>query len=146
MTSAVAAALEEARDALLEAGEVETAAETEAFLANGAWYEGRRIDADARISAARELVAERPASAAKARVLCVSARFQMLAGQNDEALATAREAFALAETLSLDELRAHALTTIGSSKNRLELGSGYADIQEALAIARNANPRWRAPS
>ena len=133
------AALEGARDAVLEAGDVETAAESEAFLATGAWHEGRRNDADARISAARALVAGRAASAAKARVLCFTARFQMLAGQNSEALETAGEALALAETLSLDELRAHALTTIGSSKNRLELGAGYAEIEAALTLARDAN-------
>jgi class 3 adenylate cyclase/tetratricopeptide (TPR) repeat protein len=133
------AALEEARDAVLEAGDVEAAAETGAFLATVAWYEGRRSDADARIAAARTLVVGRPVSAAKARVLCVSARFQMLAGHNEEALETAREALALTKTLTLDELRAHALTTVGSSKNRLELGSGHTEMEEALALARNVN-------
>ena len=132
-------ALEEARAAVLAAGDIEAAAETEAFLATAAWYGARRDEADARISAARALVAGRAASAAKARVLAFSARLQMLAGQNDEAIETAREGLAIAETLSLDELRAHALTTIGSSKNRLELGSGHAEIEQALELARRAN-------
>jgi len=131
-------ALEDARDALLEEEDLETAAEAEAFLAHAAWYGGHRDDVDAHISAARTLVAGRAASAAKARVLCFSARFQMLAGRNDEALEVAREALALAETLSLDELRAHALTTIGSSLNRIDR-SGRREVEEALAIARDAN-------
>ena len=133
-----ARALEEARDELLAAGELESAAETEAFLAHGAWYSGNRDDADAHISAAHALVSGRAPSAAKARVLCFSARFQMLAGRSEEALQTAREALDLAESLSLDELRAHALTTIGSSLNRIE-GSGEKELEEAFAIALAAN-------
>jgi class 3 adenylate cyclase/tetratricopeptide (TPR) repeat protein len=131
-------ALEEARDRLLATGELESAAETEAFLAHGAWYGGSRDDADAHMSAARALVSERAPSAAKARVLCFSARFQMLAGRSEEALETAREALGLAEALSLDELRAHALTTIGSSLHRMD-GAGEPELQEALAIALAAN-------
>ena len=82
-------ALEEARDTLLEAENLEGAAEAEAFLAEGAWYGGRRDEADAHISSARSLVVERGASAAKVRVLCFSARLQMLAGKSEAALETA---------------------------------------------------------
>lgn len=74
-------------------------------------------------------------SASKARVLALSARFRMLSGSAGDAIRVAREALALAEELSLDELRAHALTTIGSSKSRIELGTGRADLEEALAVA-----------
>jgi tetratricopeptide (TPR) repeat protein len=131
-------ALLEARDALLEAGEHERAAETEAFLSHGAWYEGNRDAADAHIAAARALVAGRGASAAKARVLSFSARLLMLAGKSEEALETARTALELAELLSLDELRIHALTTIGSSLHRID-HSGGSELEEALAIALAAN-------
>ena len=41
----------------------------------------------------------------------------------------------MATELGLDELRAHALTTIGMTKNDLDLGSGTADIERALEIA-----------
>ena len=47
----------------------------------------------------------------------------------------AEAAFAMATELGLDELRAHALTTIGMAKNDVDLGSGIADMERALEIA-----------
>ena len=41
----------------------------------------------------------------------------------------------MATELGLDELRAHALTTIGMVKNDLDFGSGTADMERALEIA-----------
>ena len=57
-------ALEEARDALLEVGAVEPAAEAEAFLAQAAWYRGDRADAEPHFARAYALVAD-------ARCVCV---------------------------------------------------------------------------
>ena len=128
-------ALEEARDALLAMGEAEPAAEAEAFLAHGAWYRGDRDTAQRHFSQAEVLVGDRGASASKARVLALSARFRMLKGDNEQAIRVAQEALGLAEGLELDELRAHALTTIGSSKSRIELASGRAELERALEIA-----------
>jgi class 3 adenylate cyclase/tetratricopeptide (TPR) repeat protein len=127
-------ALDLAVDSLLEAGALEPAAEAEAFVAHGAWYRGDRDDAVVHYARARELVQDRDASPSKARVLALSARFQMLAGDTEGAIRIAGEALELAETLELDELRAHALTTIGSSKSRLELSSGRGELEEALEI------------
>ncbi len=128
-------ALEEAREALLEVGAVEPAAEAEAFMAHGAWYRGERDAVVPHFSRAYELIADRDASASKARVLALSARFRMLAGDPDDAIHAAREALAIAEALELDELRAHALTTIGSSNNRIGLSSGRPELEQALEIA-----------
>ncbi len=41
----------------------------------------------------------------------------------------------MATELGLDELRAHALTTIGMAKNDVDFGSGIADMERALEIA-----------
>jgi class 3 adenylate cyclase len=101
-------ALESAIDALREAGAPEPAAEAEAFLAHGAWYEGDRDEAVVHYTRARELVQDRDASPSKARVLALAARFQMLAGDVDGAIHIAREALELAEALELDELRRSA--------------------------------------
>ena len=128
-------ALEEARDALLAVDDAEPAAEAEAFLAHGAWYRGDRDTAERHFSQAEGLVVDRGASASKARVLALSARFRMLKGDNEQAIRVAQEALGLAEELELDELRAHALTTIGSSKSRIELASGRAELEQALDIA-----------
>jgi class 3 adenylate cyclase/tetratricopeptide (TPR) repeat protein len=132
-------ALQDARDALLDVGALESAAEAEAFLAHGAWYRGERDAVEPHFVRAHALVADRGASAAKARVLALSARFRMLAGEAEDAIRIAQEALRLAETLVLDELRAHALTTIGSSKARIDLSTGRAELEEGLALALTAN-------
>jgi tetratricopeptide (TPR) repeat protein len=128
-------ALEEARAALLAVGEAGPAAEAEAFLAHGAWYRGDRDTAERHFSQAEALVADSAASASKTRVLALSARFRMLKGDHEQAIRVAQEALGLAEELTLDELRAHALTTIGSSKNYIELNSGHVELEQALDIA-----------
>jgi class 3 adenylate cyclase/tetratricopeptide (TPR) repeat protein len=133
------AALEEARDALLEAGAPEPAADAEAYLAEAAWYRGRRDEVEPHFARANELLADRPSSPAKARVLAFSARSRMLAGDVPGAIQVAEEALALANALELDELRAHALTTIGSSKARTEHSSGWDEMEQALAIALDVN-------
>jgi class 3 adenylate cyclase/tetratricopeptide (TPR) repeat protein len=134
-----AQALEEARDALLAVGAAEPAAEAEAFMGHGAWYRGDRDTAEGHFSRAYALVSERGASASKARVLALTARFRMLGGASEGAIRIAREALALAEALGLDELRAHALTTIGSSSNRIDVRTGRAELEEALEIGLAAN-------
>jgi class 3 adenylate cyclase/tetratricopeptide (TPR) repeat protein len=133
------AALEEARDALLAQGDSETAAEAEAFLSHGAWYRGNRDAANAHISRALELVALGDASVAKARVLAFSARLRMLADESSDAIRLANEALAIAEALELDELRAHALATRGSSKGNEDPRAGVADVEEALRMALDAS-------
>ena len=128
-------ALEEARDALFAAGESEPAAEAEAFLAHGAWYRGDRDTAQRHYSQAEALVADGNASASKTRVLALSARFRMLKGDHEQAIRVAQEALTLAEALELDELRAHALTTIGSAKFHMDLSTGRPELEEGLRIA-----------
>ena len=132
-------ALEDAVEALLDVGAVESAAEGEAFLAHGAWYRGDRQEAVVHFSRAYELVQDRDASPSKARVLALTARFRMLAGHTEEAIRTAHETLAIADTLGLDELRAHSLTTIGSSKSSIELGSGRPDLETAVEVGLAAN-------
>jgi hypothetical protein len=131
-------ALEEARDAALANGNMERAAEAETYLSRGAWFGGQREAAYAHLDRAVELLEGVGPSAGKARVLSHSARLRFLAGDLDEALRIAGDALTLAEELDLDELRAHALATIGSAKNRLDF-VGSTELEQALAIASEAN-------
>ncbi len=131
-----AAALEEARDALLAIGDDETAGEAEAFLSRVAWYRGHGEEARLHIERARQLVADAGATAAKARVLCLSARLLMLSSEEDEAIRIGTDALALAETLDLDELRIHALTTIGTARAR---PTGDTELERALELATAVN-------
>src|SRR4029450_1122207 len=91
-------------------------------LSNIWWHRGRRDDAFAHLARAEEL-AGRTESPATARVLATAARTRMIGGEPEEGLRIAREALAMAEALGLDELRAHALTTIGSAIG--EAGDGW---------------------
>ena len=59
----------------------------------------------------------------------------MLAGDHQQAINVAQDALEIAEALELDELRAHALTTIGSAKFHIELATGRSELEQALEIA-----------
>jgi len=133
------AALVEARDVLIDAGNREAAGEAAAFLARVAWHGGRRDEAFAHLASAEELVAAAPASAAKARVLATSARQRTLAGENHEGLRLGEEARELAVRLGLAELEANALATIGSAKMSLRDLGGLSDLERSLEIAIAAN-------
>ena len=131
-------ALEEARDALLEIGDRETAGQAEAFLSRVAWYRGHGEEAQRHIERAQELVADAGTTVAKARVLCLLARLRMLSSDGEEAIRIGMEALALAEALDLDELRIHALTTIGSAKTLLE-NTGEEELERAYELAKAVN-------
>ena len=127
-------ALEAARNALVEAGDLGRAAEAESFLAQVAWYRGEGEAARGHLSQA-EALARDSRSPSTARVLAVSARMRVIAEEVDDARRLADSALALAEELELDELRAHALTSVGMAKNAVGDTSGTADIERALEIA-----------
>ncbi|MBA3401576.1 MAG: AAA family ATPase, partial [Actinobacteria bacterium] len=129
-------ALEEARDALVASGHEDTAAEAEAFLAELFWLRGRNDEMLLRLQAAEKLVAGAEPSAGAARVLAWSARYQFLAGDRENGLHRAEEAFALAEQVGADELRLHALITVGSAKEFLGDVTGRHDLERAVEIGR----------
>ncbi len=131
-------ALEEARDALLEVGDRETAGQAEVFSLESAWYRGHGEEAQRHIERAQGLVADAGTTVAKARVLCLLARLRMLSSDGEEAIRIGMEALALAEALDLDELRIHALTTIGSGKTLLE-NTGEEELERAYELAKAVN-------
>ena len=132
-------ALEEARDALVECGDRETAAESEAFLAQMVWFRGQQDEVFPHLHAAEELIEGAEASPGVTRVLAWSARYEFLAGDKGTGLRRAEEGFAMAERLGLDDLRVHALTTIGSAKEFLGDPTGRRDLERAIEIGRTAN-------
>jgi class 3 adenylate cyclase len=128
------AALEAARDELLSAGDTEVAGEAESFLANVAWERGHGDIVRDRLSRAEELVGD-SVSPSAARVLTVSARMREIAGDHRDGRRLAESALAMAERLGLDELRAHALTTLGMAKEGMGDLTGRVDMEEALDLA-----------
>ena len=135
------AALEEARDALVEGGDRESAAEAEAFVAQMLWFRGQSQHEEVfpHLRAAEALVDGVRASPGVTRVLAWSGRYQMLAGELESGLRRAEEALGMAESLGLDDLRVHALTTIGSAKEYLGDVTGRDDLERAAEIGRAAN-------
>ncbi|TML24071.1 MAG: hypothetical protein E6G28_01610 [Actinobacteria bacterium] len=127
-------ALEEARDALLAADDRETAAEAEISVSRVWWHRGRSDEASAHQTRAAELAGS-AVSPATARVIANVARTSSIGGDAEEGLRLATDALAMAETLGLDELRAHALATIGVSKGYLGDPSGVKELELALELA-----------
>jgi tetratricopeptide (TPR) repeat protein len=129
-----ASALEAARDALLQTNATDLAAEAESYLALVAWYRGHGEEARSHLERAEELVGS-AVSASAARVLAVSARTRAIALETEKALRLAQNAYDMADALGLDELRAHALTTLALAHRALDDPAGDAEIERALEIA-----------
>ena len=131
--------LDEARAALLDADEPETAAEADALLAEVWWHRGDRDRCFDCLNRSFDLVRHAPSSRSKARVLSHVARFRMLADDNDAAIGVGREALAMAEELGLEQLRAHTLNTIGVARFSSGDDDGIADVERSLEMALEAN-------
>jgi class 3 adenylate cyclase/tetratricopeptide (TPR) repeat protein len=128
-------ALAEARDALLEAGDREAAAEAEVLLGGLSFRQGQGDRASAHYERAAALLVDAPPSASKARVLGALARGLVVAAKSEEAGRIAQEALVMAKELGLEDLEARALMTIGDTK--LELGDpeGLADFERGIEMA-----------
>lgn len=125
----------EARDQLLAAGDRDGAAAASALLSEMRWYRGDRDGAFRHLDDAVELAPGRAESAEQALVLARLARTQMLAASYDAALASGREALALAEHLGDVELQAEALNSIGSARVRRGDEQGFGDLERAIELA-----------
>ena len=119
---------------MLAIGDTDRASEAESFLSRMFWDRGELGRAREHLARAEELAGD-SVSAGSARVLAFSGRIREIAGETDEGRRLAEAAFAMATELGLDELRAHALTTIGMAKNDADDPSGVADMERALEIA-----------
>jgi class 3 adenylate cyclase/tetratricopeptide (TPR) repeat protein len=129
------AELQEARAAFLAAGDLGGAAEAEVLLGELMGNRGEREQGDEHLDRATKLVAESPPSRSKAYTLAQVSSSRAMGGRVKESIRAAREALEMADSLGIDELRAHALNTIGL--NRISLGDlgGIDDLEGALAIA-----------
>jgi class 3 adenylate cyclase/tetratricopeptide (TPR) repeat protein len=126
--------LERARAAL--AGEPEAAAEAAVMLGELLWTRGRRDEAFARFADARALVDGRPPSRSTVHVLANVSRFLTMADAHEDAVALGRRALADAGRLGLDDLCAHALTTIGAARVASGDAGGVGDLERSVEIAR----------
>jgi tetratricopeptide (TPR) repeat protein len=129
----------EARDALIAAGDRESAAEAAVLLFELAW---RREDPEpgfAHLTRAAELVGDLGPSRSKAYVLSSLARYYTFQGQEAEAIRLGQEALLIAGGLGLEDIRAHALNYIGTARVSSGDLAGLNDLECSIAIARAAN-------
>jgi predicted ATPase/class 3 adenylate cyclase len=133
------AVLEEARVLFEAAGDDEAAAEASTTLAEALWYSGRWDAHVTALARAQELVEGHELSPAVARVRAERARYAMLDDELEDAILLGREALEMAERLGLDELRANALTTIGTALSYTEPGAGDDMLREAIALGTAIN-------
>ena len=131
--------LTEARDFLSEASDRDGAAEASLMLADIAWQGGSRDGMLKDLEAARAFVDGGPRSRTQVAVIAEVARYEMLADRLQEALELGREALALAEELGLEDLRAHALNTIGVARADIGDRGGFDDLEESIEIASRGN-------
>jgi len=131
--------LTEARESLSATGDRDGAAEASLMLADIAWQGGSRDGMLRDLEAARAFVDGGPRSRTQVAVIAEVARYEMLADRLQEALELGREALALAEELGLDDLRSHALNTIGVARGDMGDRGGFDDLEESIEIASRGN-------
>ena len=124
---------------MLAQGNRELAAEAEMMLCALLVSQGDRAGAIGRLERANELVSSAGPSRAKAYVLATSARYRMLAAQDDEAVRLGREALAMSQLLGLEDVSAQALNNIGVSRVALGDDAGIEDLERAISIALEIN-------
>jgi tetratricopeptide (TPR) repeat protein len=129
--------LEQAREELLAAGDVQGAAEADTTLGEYHWMAGDRDPAFASLGRARLLVDDLPPSATKARVTALASRFNMLSGNYAESIRLGEEALEMARQLGLREIEAAALVNISGSRGMA--GENLTMLEQAIAVAREAN-------
>jgi class 3 adenylate cyclase/tetratricopeptide (TPR) repeat protein len=131
--------LSEALEGLVASNEVELAAEAAAMLGDTFWREGQRDAAFRHFERARSLVADSGPSPSKAWVLSLHSRALMLAGRNDEAIELGGETLAMARSLGLEDIQAHALNNIGTARTATGDLGGLSDLEASIALAEEAN-------
>jgi len=133
--------LEEAREALLEEGDIDGAAEAEVALAEAWWWAAERERCTACLEQASALVRDEGSELARALVLSQVARFKTLRGDNEGAVETALESLRLSESVGRDDLRAKNLITLGTARAYLpdaDIAAAVADIRAGNELAEAA--------
>ena len=134
--------LAEARDGLLAAGDVETAAVAELHIGDTVWRRGRGKEAQEHFDRAAGLIEGRPASTEIAQAKAHLCRYLMVTGRSGDAIRVGREALAVAESLGAEDIRTFALNSVGTARINLGDLGGFADIEESIEVAEAANLPW----
>jgi class 3 adenylate cyclase/tetratricopeptide (TPR) repeat protein len=127
--------LAEAREASLEFGMVEEAAEAEALLGQLRYDQGFPDEALGHMDRAVALIEDRSASPAKATVYAQAARRNAIGGRRMEAIRLSDAALALGDELQLSDARAYTLNTRGMVRVVGGDLGGIEDLEASIALA-----------
>ena len=130
-----------ARQALAEAGNHARAAQADVLLSRLALARGDRDSASTHAHRAVSLLADSTPSRELAEAVSNLAGFHAVCGEPDRALAASDEAFTLADSLALHEIRAESLTFRGHARILSGDRDGIADLEQAVEIAEELNLR-----
>jgi tetratricopeptide (TPR) repeat protein len=126
-------------DDLEAAGDVEEAARATVFLARTYWWlEGNPEAHDESLDRALALVGSDPDSPSRVAALAQRAGALNARGHAPQALEVIEEALPSAERLGLQEHRARLLELRGTARTSLGDEGGFADLDEAIALATEA--------
>jgi tetratricopeptide (TPR) repeat protein len=125
----------EARDAFLEAGDREGAAEAQVFETISLRSAGRTREAVEGAESAAALLADAPPGETKASVVANLARNLVFGSRHDEALSVGRDALAIADQLGLGDVKAHVLNTIGLARIGMDDFGGIGDLEASLRLS-----------
>jgi class 3 adenylate cyclase/tetratricopeptide (TPR) repeat protein len=128
-----------AAEELLDAGDPERSAESQALAAEVLWIQGRHEAAFEHLEGAAALLADEPPSRAKVFVLANLARYRMTSDEAEAAVTMGSLALEMAEELGLDDLRGHILSTLGTARTMLGDRRGLDDLHRAVEIAEELN-------
>lgn len=105
------------------------------WLSRMHWYRGEAEAAQRYVAEAIALLEREAPSSAKAKALALRAQYLMLQDCMDEAADWGRRALAMAETVGDDEVRVHALNTVGSALLFRGNWEGETLLRDSLALA-----------
>jgi class 3 adenylate cyclase len=128
-----------ARDALVGAGDLELASQADVLLSRLAIAAGDPERASLHAAAAVALLRDAPSSPEQAEAVSNLAAVHAVRGEPEGALEASGEALALAEALSLDEIRAESLTFRGHARILDGDEGGIADLELAVEVAEEAS-------
>ena len=133
--------LQLAYDRLAAEGATEEAAVTANYLSLVHWRHGDGAAAAEWSERALELVAGSGPTPQHVDVLAQAARYKMVAGQQEEAMAIADEALALADAVGASGARSSALITRATARANVGIyDSAVRDLREAIVLTRADNP------
>ena len=106
--------------------------ENHRWLSRLYWFLGRNAEAMAEAEAAVAVLHGTSATHALGRAQSNLSHLLLCDSRDDEAIAWAYRAMALADELALDDVRANALTNIGTSRLTIGDPQGWADLEDSL--------------